>query len=511
MRLPQKDWDNLKRSIEEMIEVRGGSFADTRAKSGVKSTYQYNGNKRSTVWHTSYSDAYCAIHNQKSFITRYLFADIGLSATNVAKESALVDYLNAAEISKDEFDFINSDNDNVVNDVNDVGVDYELASDIDSIEQDLPVVDPSDWLSYAVQRQRINAVVEFFETIGGGHKFDASVLQKYLRASGLELDVKAGADNDETNEDYGLWVLVHQDIFLNTEQYLKSPDVFWGLFGRLWALLGTSDPRWKDAWARDNRMQTHLKERVRACEQISFDGGAYINDFLNRRNMNEDITVYRWFFARDDASIRKSADKNSDDWFVQSEGGGFAYSLSRSKVCALTAAWLNQHHIRKEFDGDESQVKKIQAKWKMKGQHAIWDGSQRIWIGTYRVKKRDIVGTFISARAEEEIVATNAKIIRYEVLTLEEAFTSMMMRNVFRSLGKGDREYVQLQHVYEEEVSCLLKEEISKMFDSLNLSMRDVYEKGAKSIQIDEGISQIFRANLQLRDTGTRMGHLALK
>lgn len=511
MKLPQKDWDKLKRSIEYMLTVRGGSFDDKRAKKGVKSVYRYGDKARATVWHTSYSDSRCAIHNKKSFIMTYLFADIGLRSTNKAQEVVLADYLQAAEISRDEFDALQNENDNV--NIHETSGSESYEDDVVfTIEDDeAAVIDPSDWLSLDVIKLRQTAVSELFQSWGEQQEFDQSTIRKYATASGWLLDQKNKADDDVANEDYGLWVLTQQDIFLAGEAHIKSAEVFWGLFGTLWTLLGSNDTRWKDAWERDNRMQTHLKERVRACEQISFDGGAYINDFLNRRNMNEDITVYRWFFARDDASIRKSADKNSDDWFVQGEGGGFAYSLSRSKVCALTAAWLNQHHIRKAFDGDESQVKKIQAKWKMKGQHAIWDGSQSIWIGTYRVKKRDIVGTFISARAEEEIVATNAKIIRYEVLTLEEAFTSMMMRNVLRSLGKGDREYVQLQHVYEEEVSRLLKEEISKMFDSLNLSMRDVYEKGAKSHQIDEGINQIFRANLQLRDTGTRMGHLALK
>lgn len=511
MKLPQKDWDNLKRSIEEMLTARGGSFDDKRAKKGVKSVYRYGDKARATVWHTSYSDSRCAIHNQKSFIMTYLFADIGLRATNKTQEAVLADYLQAAEMSRDEFEALQHENDN--EDIQEVS-DCEILDDegVEAVVDAQEIAaDPSDWLSLDVIKQRQRAVIELFQSWGERQEFDHSIIRKYAAASGWLLDQKKRADDDVANEDYGLWVLTQQDIFLAGEEHIKSAEVFWGLFGTLWTLLGSSDTRWKDAWSRGNRLQTHIRERVRLCEQNSFDAGAYINDYLNKRNMNDDIIVYRWFFARDGEAIRKSFDKDSDDWFIQNEGRGYAYSLSKSAAIAMTAYWLNKHFIRKAFGGDEGLVREIQEQWKMKGQHAIWDGSQRVWVGAYRVKKKDIVGTCISARREEEIIAENAKLIRYEVLTFEDGYAAMVMRNACKALGKNRDSYVQLSHRYDKRLSTFLKKEIRKLFASGVLSLRDMYEKSEKGLQGDQALAKMMKDNLMLQDIGAEMGHLSLK
>ena len=511
MKLPQKDWDKLKRSIEYMLTVRGGSFDDKRAKKGVKSVYRYGDKARATVWHTSYSDSRCAIHNQKSFIMTYLFADIGLRATNKAQEVVLADYLQAAEISRDEFDALQHENDNV--NIHETSGSESHEDNVVYTDEDdeARVIDPSDWLSLDVIKQRQRAVIELFQSWGERQEFDHSIIRKYAAASGWLLDQKKRADDDVANEDYGLWVLTQQDIFLAGEAHIKSAEVFWGLFGALWTLLGSSDTRWKEAWSRCNRLQTHLRERIRLCEQNSFDAGAYINDYLNRRNMNDDIIVYRWFFARDGEAIRKSYDKNSDDWFMQNEGGGYAYSLSKSAAIAMTAYWLNKHFIRKAFGGDEGAVSKTQAKWKMKGQHAIWDGSQRVWVGAYRVKKKDIVGTCISARMEEEIIAENAKLIRYEVLTFEDGYAAMVMRNAFKVLGKTPGSYVQLSHKNDKKVSAFVKKEIRKLYNSGRVSLRDVYDQNENAFRSDEAHAKMIQEDLMLQDIDPQMGHLALK
>lgn len=168
IKLPQKDWDNLKRSIEEMLTARGGSFEDKRAKKGVKSFYRYGDKERATVWHTSYSDSRFAIHNQKSYIMTYLFADIGLLATNKTQETVIADFLQAAEISRNEFDALQHENDNdgvQEGSILDIHDDENADADADT---DYPpiVTDPSDWLDYAVIKQRQNAVIALFESWG---------------------------------------------------------------------------------------------------------------------------------------------------------------------------------------------------------------------------------------------------------------------------------------------------------------------------------------------------------
>jgi hypothetical protein len=512
MKLPQKDWNSLKRYIEETITARGGSFEDKRAKKGVKSVYRYGDKERATVWHTSYSDTRFAIHNQKSYIMTYLFADIGLLATNKTQETVIADFLQAAEISRNEYDALQHENDNDVVQEGSV-LDIHEDENADADADDPPIVtDPADWLDYAVIKQRQNAVIALFESWGDQQKWSKGLGEKYKSASGWSLDQKEGVESDG-NDDYGLWVLAQEDIFLAGEKHINCPEVFWGLFGLLWTQFGSSNSRWQAAWSRGNRLQTHLKERVRLCEGwYGWDAGAYISDYLQKRNLNDEITVYRWFYAKDGESIRVSDDKSSDGWFVQNEGRGYAYSLSKSKATSMTVNWLNKHFLRKAFNRDEGEVDKNLAKWKPKAQHAIWDGSQRVWVGTYKVKKRDIVGTCISGRDEEEIIAENARLMRYEVLTFQDGYAAAIIRKAFLVLGKSQGKYVQLNHKYDKKVFPLIKKEIKNMVQLNRYSLRDIFNQDPTTYR--RHLTTIVQNNLALEavpEFKENMGHLAIK
>jgi hypothetical protein len=473
--LKQKGWNAFKRQFEKQVCASGGSFGDAQRKGGkVWSVYRYMDRQWATMWHGSYSDSRAQL-NMKS-ILRLGFHSLGLSSKASTQEVLEKDYEEAVGYTIQEIEQYEYENDNDV-------YEEEIVEDAET-EIVKVFTGENSWLDESYRNERNQAVRELFERLSSGvvSASVSSLRQEYQRHSGIAEAIKSGVGDDGENEDYGIWLMLQAEIFLHNEVYLKNTDVFWMLHALVWGLSGGADKRWEDVWNRYDRRTLHIKKRVEFCEIDSVDGGAHISDYLNQRNMKQDIIVYRYFFAKDGECIRESNDKEDDRYEIQYAGRGYAYSLSKTRVQALTCLWLNQHFIRKAFEGDEEMVHKVQQSWESKGELAIWDGSTRAWIGTYKIKKADIVGTVFSEMKEEEIIADKARLIRYEVATFDDCYASMLMRNWHNTLNlkSGERGLnVSMGILYknEKELHKIIKAQAKLWFSNGDIDLRDVYLK----------------------------------
>jgi|APSaa5957512493_1039668.scaffolds.fasta_scaffold193053_1 hypothetical protein len=55
IKIRQKDFDHVKRRVEEAVILFGGSFSDAKTGNRVKSRYTYHANTAQYVWHQTYS------------------------------------------------------------------------------------------------------------------------------------------------------------------------------------------------------------------------------------------------------------------------------------------------------------------------------------------------------------------------------------------------------------------------------------------------------------------------
>jgi hypothetical protein len=506
LKLSQKRWDDLKRQFENSVISAGGSFEDQRRSGGrVASFYRYMDRKWITFWHGSYSDSR-AEHNMKSILKMGLH-ELGVIGKTATHQEWIADYEEAVGFSVSEIEAIANDNETTISDEDFAVVDQTDESQSDAVAQDI-FTGKDSWLNESYRVEKIEAVSAFFASIADRRDFQRVDLSQYLSVSGILSAKLTGVDDREENELYGLWIITQEQIFLESEKHLKNSKWFWGLFGYIWAEYGSHNELWEEAWDRFDRMDLHINQRIQYTEIRGADRGKHITEYLRNRNMKTDIIVYRYFFADDNERIRKNDDKNHSDFYRQNSGRGYAYSLSKSRVQALTCYWMNKHFIRKTFDGDETMVDRIQNQWKNKGELAIWDGGTRAWIGTYKIKKSDIIASVFSIKQEEEIIARNARLIRYEVATFDDCFTSMVLRNIGTTLG-GSAYWMGILYKNEKSVHKFAKKAFQKMFQDGRLSLRGIYLKkeGVSSVSAKEH----FALDDIESDRRARMGIVRLK
>ena len=502
----QKDWDKLKRQFEIQIASYGGLFEDYRGEGGsVISLYSIGDRKWKHKWHGSYSDMYRGIRQAKSTLKTGLHR-LGILSKSITEEQFQEEYAAA-------FGFTEAD---VEAETLAVGttekIEYEFDENTEGTATEVPQINAIDYsgknayLNPDVQNQRRETVKRYFDAISADASFSQKTMQNYLQACGHVSDSRLGCDDLEF-EDFGLWCLSQENIFLESEIHLKSRDVFWGIFGALWTEFGGRRQDWSIACNRYDRRDYHINKRIQLTEARSLDAGDYILGYLKNFRMSDEITVYRYFFAREDEQIRESNIKTSEEFFVQREGRGFSYSLSKSTAMAISKYWLNNHFIRKEF-GDEETVRRVRESWGQRGESAIWDGASQAWIGTYKIKKSDILGTMFSIRAEEEIVAENAKLIRYETITFDDAFVSMMMRNIRTHTGHK----MLILHKEDAQIHSRIKTHIQKQFKDGIINLRDLYSQS--NSKIDKVMADFFTKELKVdkySDEKFGMGILRIK
>ncbi|MGY9002744.1 MAG: hypothetical protein ACKVIF_06090, partial [Rhodospirillales bacterium] len=129
--------------------------------------------------------------------------------------------------------------------------------------------------------------------------------------------------------------------------------------------------------------------------------------------------------------IRQGETKIDEDWFVQEEGAGYSYTLSKSIAAQWGGAQYNNEILRRHTQLSESEIYDFHNANLAEGLRSINKGEDVFFIGEYKVNKKDIIGMFYARRQEQEIVSVKSTFVRYEIISVRKALIAYFIR-VFR-------------------------------------------------------------------------------
>ena len=225
------------------------------------------------------------------------------------------------------------------------------------------------------------------------------------------------------------------DLFFRIEKHCHLRDIFWVMAASFWQSAGVADKRWVEAWNRYDRRDLHINKRIKLFgSHLDKDDGKYIENYLQVRGGKVGITAYRGFTARVGKRIRGGEVKVDTGYYIQEEGAGFSYSLSKQVAINHTRSFVNDVILEKYADADDDDVERIK-KLLLGTDAKSRNFSEATFFGKYKIEKRDIIGAFMTSMGEQEIVAEKAHLERYEVITAELAMTATIMELLRRSLG----------------------------------------------------------------------------
>ena len=262
--------------------------------------------------------------------------------------------------------------------------------------------------------------------------------------------------------------------FLMGEEMIKNNNLFWVVFGTLLVQTDLNDGFLDNsimAMKRYDRHKEHLNDKIKwsnlmndSLYERKLSSVEVMRKELMRYNINDEITIYRGFCAREGHSVRKSNDENSPEYFMQNEGKGLSYSLDRQVAVNFSTRffdtgiiiqvieevlprvsdfpfdykkmrvgeiikWMkdNPSHPVSELTFEsirefvESRRKKVGDDWS----RAYNDFSARPVVATFKVKKIDIAMTLnLSNQKEVVVMPENVKLERYDLVSSEEIKSS---------------------------------------------------------------------------------------
>lgn len=326
-------------------------------------------------------------------------------------------------------------------------------------------------------------IKSYFSSIPVGAKFTHSISKQYDTITKMSRSMGNNDANLASN------IIDQQNIFLNSIEYLDNPQVFWGLCGYVWTYIGTSDSRWRDAWIDKNRMNLHIKDRINLFEFAFPSSAECAQNLFSTIRMEDTFKVYRYFKARPGNKIRKGETKIDEGWFIQSEGAGYSYTTAKSIACALSGNWLNREIIRRKSNASDIEVDAIRRKHHSIGEDSIWDGRDRYWVATYEAKKKDVIGTCIVTRFEQEIILMNSKLIRYEIISGIDSLTAVTIRGWRKSLWNMNGIYLFLDSA-DKEIFKLVRDNVKKIVRRKDFSWMDFYLGGETKMKFEREMMQ---------------------
>lgn len=264
-------------------------------------------------------------------------------------------------------------------------------------------------------------------------KSEVDLLVAYYKCAGMII-----TDN-ETDKSFNNILTFHRELFLSTEKYCINSELFWRLAACLWIYIGNSDKRWEEAFNRYDRMKVAIFKRVQFFGGwLDLDNGQYVRDWLGHQAGNQTIKVYRGFHARKGKRIRKGETKVEDNWYIQEEGAGYSYTLSKYVASMWGSAQFNKEILRRHSSLTEEQIEQFRHANLVAGLKDIHNGEDAFFVGEYEINKKDIVGLFFSRRREYEVVATKSKLIRYEVQTAQKTLTAFIIKMLMTMTSLAD-------------------------------------------------------------------------
>jgi hypothetical protein len=327
-------------------------------------------------------------------------------------------------------------------------------------------------VTFTVKSKQIEAeakVIALFQSFGKNKKVEDSFFSqfKYI-ISDFRLK-----QNDKNFAEYNR---VSQDIFLNTEQYCKNTVMFWKTAAYVWVEAGGSDARWLEAWGRYDRLDLEIGKRATLFGgSADIDKGKFAADLFRSLKSKEKITVYRAFSARSGKRIRAGEVKADKGYYVQEEGAGFSYSISKNEAAVFNRSVTQVEILKRHTDFSEEKMNKVRTQALGVGNASFWNNTDARFIGTYTVQKKDIVGAFFQRRNELEVVAKKSTLVRYEVTTAVSSLASyvyLFMRSQLNRSAEGKHKFISV--------------------DEADLRLMKVLQKGAEIYINKHGYADIF-------------------
>jgi hypothetical protein len=248
------------------------------------------------------------------------------------------------------------------------------------------------------------------------------------------------------------------DEFFDHEHLITKTECFWWVASFVYSYRGVWTSRWEEAFCRYDRLDSHLNKRLLWTNSTTPDTHEYqgaqsgflyqppksdrdaFADFFQKRNMETPFTVYRGFRVRKGEAVRDGVKKlDNPNAHLQVEGAAASFSLNP----VVAVSHLNHHHnqyfIRQNtglvddeevrqfvlkclgFSGDEPEHYHYQIDGLMLDAYAC--------LGTYEVKKKDII--MVRTADEEEIVfpPDKAKLVRYDFLSWTRAYAAIWAKS----------------------------------------------------------------------------------
>ena len=104
-KLPQKDFNKIKKAVHKLVEAFGGEVTDTVNRGKVKSVYSIRKKKIQHVWHTSYSanTAKANLKTELNIKLKEIGIDLKQQIRNLSVSNDDIQFFANRELAKDEY------------------------------------------------------------------------------------------------------------------------------------------------------------------------------------------------------------------------------------------------------------------------------------------------------------------------------------------------------------------------------------------------------------------------
>lgn len=248
------------------------------------------------------------------------------------------------------------------------------------------------------------------------------------------------------------------DWFAELEHLITNDEMFWCLITDIWCSKSkviTENPEILYRYGRD---KVSLQRRMECADHLKSPSGdlesgvhhtspTFMKSLLEKQHNVEkynpdkdEVILYRSYKVEKGKSIRKGVKKiNNPDYHIQEEGKGWSYSINKSNsifINAVMGTFLYKKYLNMN---DEDARNHLQQRYKLSN-YAMTDPTLNCnyynCIGTYRVKKKDIV--FMTDDWNEMEIVVNpkdAKLIEYQFLNIFDYMTQYFCRALLHTLG----------------------------------------------------------------------------
>lgn len=318
------------------------------------------------------------------------------------------------------------------------------------------------------------------------------------------------------------------DEFHTYDHLITKTECFWWVASFIYTWNGVWNEKWQETFSRYDRLDSHLNKRLlwtnSAVDKSRGGGIDYLPpksdrdkyaDFLQRHKMDAPFTVYRGFRVRHGEAVREGVKKlDNPNAHIQVEGRGASFTLNPIIAISHLNAHLNPYFMEK-YAGLTGKKNLLEYFYKLTGgDFADWQGetlttNAYCCIGTYEVKKKDIVMLKIGTMEEVVFAPEDAKLVRYDFISWKRAYACLIARHVFlEGFLENDLEMPRSIDVDMEKVISIFEKYTGRVQkDPTKLTLLysdDANPQGLKeyACQLSETVANNYLTNREMTDDG---------